>query len=153
MTFDAETRAEIARAVLCWCATVDGNGQPNVSPKEVFRIFGDDGIVIADIASPGTVRNLGANSGICLSMVDVFRQTGVKLVGSAKVIDRNDPLFASLAEDLLRMVGDRFPIRNVILAKIGQVHRIVAPSYRLFPEMTVQQRVDEAMQSYGVRPA
>lgn len=24
MTFDAETRAGIARAVLCWCATVDG---------------------------------------------------------------------------------------------------------------------------------
>jgi uncharacterized protein len=153
MTFDAEVLTEISRSVLCWCATVDERGVPNVSPKEVFRPFGDDTIFIADIASPGTVRNLKLNPAICISMVDVFRQTGVKLLGTAEVIGRNDPRFGPYATELLRMVGDRFPIRNIIVARIAKAHRIVAPSYRLFPEMTVEQRVDDAMRTYGVRPA
>lgn len=29
-------RAAIETSVLCWLATVDADGQPNVSPKEIF---------------------------------------------------------------------------------------------------------------------
>lgn len=152
MLLDDLIRQEISGAVLCWCATVDAQGMPNVSPKEVFAPIDDDRFVIADIASPGTVRNLRVHPGICISLIDVFRQTGAKLTGTARVVGRDDPQFDDLSVDLRHMVGDRFPIRHVILANITQVQRLVAPSYRLYPEMTVQHRIDEAMRSYGVRP-
>nr|MCU0806126.1 pyridoxamine 5'-phosphate oxidase family protein [Burkholderiales bacterium] len=48
----------IRRSVLCWLATVDANGTPNVSPKEVFCAHGREGVLIANIASPTSVRNL-----------------------------------------------------------------------------------------------
>ena len=45
------------RSVLCWLATVDESGQPNVSPKEIFAVFDSDHPVIAYIPSAGTARN------------------------------------------------------------------------------------------------
>ena len=40
-------RTDMANSVLCWLATVDADGTPNVSPKEIFASHGDDRIVIA----------------------------------------------------------------------------------------------------------
>ena len=34
-----DLRACAERATLCWLATVDAAGQPNVSPKEIFAVF------------------------------------------------------------------------------------------------------------------
>jgi hypothetical protein len=39
-------------------ATVDAQGQPNVSPKEVWAIADDQHVVVANIASPVTARNI-----------------------------------------------------------------------------------------------
>jgi predicted pyridoxine 5'-phosphate oxidase superfamily flavin-nucleotide-binding protein len=64
--------------VLCWLATVDEAGRPNVSPKEIFTAHGDDHLLIAHLASPGSVRNLRARPEVCVSFVDVFVQKGFK---------------------------------------------------------------------------
>jgi hypothetical protein len=40
-----EIRAAVHRSVLCWLATTDANGQPNVSPKEIFALTDDEHIV------------------------------------------------------------------------------------------------------------
>src|SRR6218665_677152 len=53
-----EIRKYIDSSVLCWLATVDEDGRPNVSPKEVFSAHGASHIVIANIASPKSIRNL-----------------------------------------------------------------------------------------------
>jgi len=45
-------------SVLCWLATVDAQGQPHVSPKEVFAVFDEQHLVIAHIASPTSVKNV-----------------------------------------------------------------------------------------------
>ena len=47
--------------VLCWLATVDALGQPNVSPKEVFAVIDEEHLVIAHIASPTSVKNVLQN--------------------------------------------------------------------------------------------
>ena len=52
MTLLTEPILEAARrSVLCWLATVDAQGQPNVSPKEVWAIADDCHVVVAHIAS------------------------------------------------------------------------------------------------------
>jgi len=49
------------RSVLCWFATVDSTGQPNVSPKEIFAVFDSEHLVVANIASPASARNVEQN--------------------------------------------------------------------------------------------
>jgi len=43
--------------VLGWLATVNANGEPNVSPKEIWKFDGVDRLLIANIASPTSASN------------------------------------------------------------------------------------------------
>ncbi|WP_274423291.1 pyridoxamine 5'-phosphate oxidase family protein [Chelativorans sp. YIM 93263] len=49
MKINQAVRTDIANSVLCWLATVDSEGIPNVTPKEIFTSYSDDRIIIADI--------------------------------------------------------------------------------------------------------
>ena len=139
------------RSVLCWLATVAPDGSPNVSPKEIFAVHDGDHVVVANIASPGTVRNLAHSSKVCLSFVDVFVQKGYKVTGTARNVGAKDEDFPTWAEPLLAMAGPRFPIRSVIVIRALGVEPILAPSYRLYPaETTEQSQAAAAMRTYGV---
>ena len=67
------------KSVLCWLATADAKGQPNVSPKEIFTFYGAEFLLIANIASPSSVRNIAANPLVCVSFIDIFVQKGFKV--------------------------------------------------------------------------
>lgn len=147
---DQAVRTDIENSVLCWLATVDPDGVPNVTPKEIFSSFGDDSIVVADIASSNTVRNIRHHPVVCVSFVDAFRQRGFKIVGRASIVGREDADFPVLGTELLRMAGEAFPIRHVIVIAIVRISRIWAPSYRLLPDQTQEQRMQKAFDTYGV---
>lgn len=141
------------RSVLCWLATVDTQGQPNVSPKEVWAIADDRHVVVANIASPVTARNIAQQGKVCLSFVDVFLQKGYKLVGTAQVVQADDPGFSRWASPLLARVGQRFAIQGVLVMAVQSVAPIVAPSYRFYPDETTEaSQMESAMQAYGVQP-
>ena len=141
-------------SVLCWLATCDAQGQPNVSPKEVFAAVDAEHLVIAHIASPTTVRHLASNPRVCVSFVNVFTQKGFKLLGEATAVLPADPRFAGLEPLLLSQTQGKFPIRAAILVTVTAVEPIVAPSYRLFPSDTTEaSQVASAMRTYGVVPA
>ena len=141
------------RSVLCWLATVDASGQPNVSPKEIHAVFDDDHLVIAHIASPTSVRNISANPQVCVSFVDVFVQKGFKVAGTARIVSTDDADFGRWAAPLLAKAGPRFPIRSVLVVRALAVEPIIAPSYRLYPDETTEQgQIASAMRAYGVRP-
>ena len=146
-------REAARRSVLCWLATVDADGQPNVSPKEVWTIADDQHVVVAHIASPVTAHNIAQQPQVCLSFVDVFVQKGYKLLGLAREVRASDPAFAAWAEPLLAMVGQRFNIHSVLVIKVQSVAAIVAPSYRFYPDDTTEaSQVASAMRTYGVKP-
>ena len=86
---------------------------------------------MANIASPGTVRNLAHSSKVCLCFVDVFVQKGYKVTGTARNVGAKDEDFPTWAELPLTMAGPRFPIRSVIVIRALGVEPILAPSYRL----------------------
>lgn len=149
-----ELQTSAQTSILCWLATVDAEGQPNVSPKEIFTVFDPEHLVIANIASPASVRNIAANPRVCASFVDVFVQKGYKVLGTARNVRRHDADFASWAAPLQAMAGPRFPIHSVIVVCATGFEPIVAPSYRLYPgETKAQAQVAAAMRAYGVRPA
>ncbi len=146
-------RQTASRSVLCWLATVDANGQPNVSPKEVWTIADDRHVVVANIASPVTVRNIGQQPQVCLSFVDVLVQKGFKLTGTARELLPAEADYAAWAAPLLAMAGDRIPVRSVLLITVQTVQPIVAPSYWLFPETTTEaSQIEAARRSYGLVP-
>ncbi|PUE40706.1 pyridoxamine 5'-phosphate oxidase family protein [Limnohabitans sp. Bal53] len=149
-----ESVREAARnSVLCWLATVDAQAQPNVSPKEVWAIADEQHVVVANIASPMSVRNIAHQPQVCLSFVDVFVQKGFKLVGTAHEVQVENPAFAAWAAPLLAMVGQRFVIHSVLVIRVTSVGAIVAPSYRFFPNETSEaSQIEAAMRTYGVRP-
>ncbi|HUN93810.1 MAG TPA: pyridoxamine 5'-phosphate oxidase family protein [Burkholderiaceae bacterium] len=141
----------IERSVLCWLATVDADGLPNVSPKEIFCADGTHSLLVAHIASPGSARNVRANPAVCVGFVDVFAQRGYKLHGMAELIEPQDPRFAVLAAPLAHMAGERFPIRGVFAVRITRIEPILAPSYRMIPGTTEASQVAAALRAYGVR--
>jgi len=144
-------RETARRSVLCWLATVDAEGQPNVSPKEVWAIANDQHVVVAHIASPVSARNIAHYPQVCLSFVDVFVQKGFKLLGRAREVRAGNTEFATWAKPLLAMVGQRFTIQSVLVVHVTSVSAIVAPSYRFYPnETTEASQVESAMRVYGM---
>lgn len=138
-------------SVLCWLATVDEQGQPNVSPKEIWAVLDEQYVVIGHIASPTSVRNIGQRAKVCVSFVDVFVQKGFKVHGEARVIDKGHLEFSKWAAPLLPMAGERFPLHAVIVVRATAVAPILAPSYRLYPQETTEAlQVQAAMRTYGV---
>ena len=148
-----EVQNSAAHSVLCWLATVDENGQPNVSPKEIFIAFDTEHLVIANIASPTSVRNIEGNPLVCVSFIDIFVQKGFKVTGTARNVHRQDTEFSRWAAPLMAKAGPRFSIHSVMLVRATAIAPILAPSYRLYPtETTEQSQAASAILAYGVQP-
>jgi uncharacterized protein len=147
-----DVKEYIEKSVLCWLATSDGDHIPNVSPKEIFTCIGDNIFLIANLASPISVKNIKENPNVCVSFVEVFIQKGYKLKGIAKLIDKTSSNFAEKVKLLTDLFTDQFPIQSVIEIEIKKVEIIQAPSYFLYPETTVQNRIESAMETYKVKP-
>jgi len=118
--------------VLCWLATVDAQGQPHVSPKEVFAVLDEQHVVIAHIASPTSVKNVLQNPKMCISLIDIFVQKGWKLMGRAHYVHSSDEVFDGYAKPLRPMAGDQFKIQGVLVVTVGQA------------------QIEAAMKTYGV---
>ena len=140
----------INRSVLCWLATVDADGAPNVSPKEVFCAYGSQLVLIANIASPTSVRNIRAEPRVCVSFVDIFVQKGYKLKGTAELVRSEDARYVELEPPLLAITKGLFPIRGIIAVQVNAVEPIVAPSYSLIPGTTEASQIQGAMRTYGM---
>ncbi|MDR2875068.1 MAG: pyridoxamine 5'-phosphate oxidase family protein [Methylobacillus sp.] len=149
---DDEVLRFIQRSVLCWLATVDDDGHPNVTPKEIFIAHDARTLLIANIASPNSQANILARPKVCVSFVDVFAQKGCKLKGRAEVIRADDARFQPLSQKLREMAGTRFPFASLFKIEVQSAEPIIAPSYRLYPETTEADQIRAAMRTYGVRP-
>ncbi|MFK7883423.1 MAG: pyridoxamine 5'-phosphate oxidase family protein [Phycisphaerales bacterium] len=145
-------RELISHSVLCWLSTASAEGKPNVSPKEIFALQ-DNQLLIANIASRGSARNVKQNHRACVAFLNIFRQKGVQVHGTAEVITKADERFAQLATPLFELAGDDFPFSSLFLITPESVKPIIAPRYRLFPETTESDQIASAMLTYNVRPA
>ena len=151
--FSPELIKSANASVLCWLATVDEHGQPNVSPKEIFEVRDTGHIVIANIASPTSVRNVRKQHKVCVAFVDVFAQKGFKVYGSGREIRPNESDFQQWAHPVIAKAGSRFKVHSVVVIEAGVVEAILAPSYRFYAaETTEAMQVEAAMKAYGVQP-
>ena len=72
---NADAEAIIKQAILSFVATVNEDGTPNLSPKASLTVR--NGVLyFADIASPGTIRNLRRNPAVEINVIDIFQRRG-----------------------------------------------------------------------------
>ncbi len=143
-------KASIDKSVLCWLATSSKDNIPNVSPKEIFQYYQSDKIIIANIASPQTVKNIKANKKVCISFIDILVQKGFQIKGTAEIIEDTHPEFAEMEKVLLEMTGGNFPFKTITEITIEKVKPILAPRYLLYPETTEADQVKSAKKTYGL---
>ncbi len=140
----------IDKSVLCWLATISTENIPSVSPKEIFTYYGTDKIIIANIASPQTVRNIKQNENVCVSFIDILVQKGFQIKGKAEIIRKTDSEFSEMEKILTKMTSGKFPFGTITKINIGQVKPIIAPKYVLYPKTTEKEQIESAKRAYGI---
>ncbi len=150
MKLNQQHITSIEKSVLCWLATVSVDGQPSVSPKEIFTNYEDDKIIIANIASPQSVSNIQENNQVCVSILDILVQKGFQIKGKARIIKEDNDVYLPYRAVLNLMVQDKFPFQSVIEVNIESVKEIIAPSYRFYPNVNEQDMIDQAREIYGL---
>jgi len=150
MELTEDIKKYIDKSVLCWLATASIENIPNVSPKECFTHFGTDSIIIANIASPQTVRNIKLNENVCISFINIFVQKGFQIKGKAEIIENTHSQFTEMNEILTEMMGGKFSFNTITKITIRQVKPIIAPSYILYPETTEMKQIESSKKSYQI---
>jgi len=150
MELTQAVRASIDKSVLCWLATASSDHLPNVSPKEIFCAYGSDQIIVANIASPQSVRNIQQNPQVCLSFIDILVQKGFQLKGKARIVRKADAEFPDMAALLTALTGGKFPFASLTCITIEQIKPIIAPRYLLYPETTEEEQVESTRKVYGM---
>jgi len=140
----------IDKSVLCWLATASKENVPNVSPKEIFTSYQSNCIIIANIASPQSIKNIRENKQVCVSFIDILVQKGFQLKGIADVIDSSDDCFAEMERKLTKMTEGKFPFKTIIKIAVEQAKPIIAPKYVLYPETTEKEQIESARRTYGI---
>lgn len=150
MLLSKEIKASLDKSVLAWLATASKEGVPNVSPKEIFSYFGTEEIIIANIASPQSLKNIRQNHEVCLSFIDILVQKGFQLKGKARIIKKTDDDFAEREKVLLEMTGGKFPFSSLTQIKVESAKEILAPRYLLYPETSEEEQIESAKRAYGL---
>lgn len=149
MKLTNEIKEYVDRSVLCWLATVSIENVPNVSPKEIFNHYGTDKIIVANIASPQTVRNLKLNENVCVSFIDVLVQKGFQIKGKARIVERSDSEFLEMEKVLTKMTSGNFPFATITEITLEEVKPIISPKYVLYPKTTETEQIKSAKKTYG----
>ena len=113
-------------------------------------IYGNKKIIVANIASPQTVRNIKHNENVCVSFIDILVQKGFQIKGKAKIIKKTDSEFLEMEKILTEMTGGNFPFSTITEITINQVKPIIAPKYILYPETTEKEQIESAKKTYGI---
>ena len=149
---DGTIKDYIDRCVLCWLAT-QNEGQPSVSPKQIFTYYGDHNIIIANIASQHSVENIKTCNNVCVSFIDIFAQKGFQTYGKAKILSNTQAgdNFEEKHAILQNLAGQNFKVLSVIDLIVEKIKPILAPSYRLNPDMDESQMIENGLKIYGVK--
>ncbi len=123
-----DMRAVIQTAQLCFAATVNADGRPNLSPKGTIRIWDDTSLFFLDIASPGTRANLGERPWMELNVVDHLSRRGYRFSGPA-VLHARDAVFDEACRRVFGEEKARYPVAAAVVLQIEHAAPLVSPGY------------------------
>jgi len=123
----AAAREAVARYPLCFVASLDEDGSPNLSPKGTIRVWDADHLVFADVASPQTVANIARDDRVHVNVVDHFARRGWRFTGRACITRDPAVLDAIRAE----YPGEPYPFEQAVLVRVEEARELISPSYAL----------------------
>jgi hypothetical protein len=126
-TIPLDARDRVAHYPLCFVATLNEDGSPNLSPKGTVRVWDADHLVFADVASPRTVANVERDDRVHVNVVDHFARRGWRFSGRARVTADPAVLDAIRAE----YPGEAYPFERAVLVRVEEAHELVSPSYAI----------------------
>ena len=115
---------------LGFVATVTPDGWPSLSPKGTTRVWDDERLFFADIASPGTVANLRANPHVEVNVVDPILRKGFRFKGTATVHASGEMYDRGL--QILRDQGsaaNRERVRSIVVIEVTDAAALISPAY------------------------
>jgi hypothetical protein len=144
----------IVRATrLCFAATVDEDGSPNLSPKSSLMVYDDSHLVFANIASPNTVRNLRRNPAIEINAIDIFMRRGYRFKGTAELMLPGSPEYDFVADPFWAENGKQFPVHEVVKIALERAAPVLSPAYTVIDGLTEEDMREAWFAKYGVQPA
>lgn len=146
---ESEIKKWMDRTVLCWLATASTDARPNVSPKEIFTLHNGH-IFVANIASPGTKKNLLENKQACIVFLDIFTQKGIQIKGEGTIIFEQDENWKEVSEKFNVLTKGAFPFRSIFQITPKVSKPILAPSYIMHPTTKEEDQIEAAKLAYGL---
>ena len=134
--------------VLCWLATANKQGQPNVSPKEMFLIKPNNELHIPNIASSKSLMNIVENPKVCVSGINIWKQKGIQCKGEATIVNPQQTNFKDLESDFKSLNKGRFRIQHFFQIKITSIKEITAPSYFFYPNTEEEDQIKASQKRY-----
>ena len=147
-----EMKQLIERVRLCFAATVDSEGRPNLSPKGSIRVWDEDHLVFADIASPNTVENIKKNPHIEINVVDQILRRGYRFKGTAEVL-YDGPIFDRVTNDFWSQEGSQYPVNGVVKIRVEKAFPVLSPAYTFNPGVKEEDVKAIWLKRYGYREA
>jgi predicted pyridoxine 5'-phosphate oxidase superfamily flavin-nucleotide-binding protein len=126
-TLTTEARRVVEEQRLCFVATVNDDGTPNLSPKGSIAVLDEDHLMFGDIRSPRTVANLRKRPAIEINVVDPISRKGYRFAGTATVVDAGPRLEELVAH--YRSRGSSSPIQTVVVVRVERAEPVLSPSY------------------------
>ncbi len=126
-TLDADTRRVVDEQRLCFVATVNPDGTPNLSPKGSIRVWDDHHLIFGDIRSPITIRNLELNPAIEINIVDPISRKGYRFRGIAEILRAGEVYDRALA--FLKDSGVSAPVAAIVLVRVDKASPVISPAY------------------------
>ncbi len=145
----AAARECVARYPLCFVASLNDDGSPNLSPKGTVRVWDADHLVFANVASPQTVANVGRDDRVHVNVVDHFARRGWRFAGRAHVT--GDAAVVQALRD--EYPGEPYPFEQVVLVRVEEARELASPSYALGQtEADLRRAYRELSDSPGAAP-
>jgi predicted pyridoxine 5'-phosphate oxidase superfamily flavin-nucleotide-binding protein len=130
MKLSPEMQRMVLEQRLGFVATVTPDGRPNVSPKGTTRVWDDERLMFADIASPATRANIEANPYVEINVVDPILRKGFRFKGTAAVYTSGDMFDRGL--QLLQAQGvttSSERVRSIVVVDVTEAAALVSPAY------------------------
>jgi uncharacterized protein len=126
-TIGPEARRVVEDQRLCFVATVNEDGTPNLSPKGTIGVLDEDHLAFGDIRSPRTIQNLRVRPTVEVNVLDPIGRKGYRFRGTATVVDPG-PRFDEL-EATFRARGLEHAFHCVVVIQVERAEPVVSPAY------------------------
>ena len=133
-----EVETTIKKSKLCFVATVNPDGSPNLSPKASLDVWDQHSIIFAHIESFNTVENLKINPKVAINIVDFYKRKGFCLEGEATLFYQGTPEYDFVAKPLWKNHGTQYPVHCAVKVKVNAIKNLKSPAYK-YDEKTTEE--------------